>query len=106
MTCSFPEAKVPLTSGVQHPLPETLLNLLHSQTSITFPVQLMHMVTYGSSPTVSGYGLLEYYMTHLQPYHVSVYIWVLHNQALTYKIITGISVIFSSALREITSETE
>lgn len=75
-------------------VPETLLNLLCSQTSITFLVQLMHVVTYGSSPTISGYGLLEYYMTRLQLYHISVYIWVLHNQALTRKIITGISATF------------
>lgn len=108
MTCSFPEAtaSVPLTSGVQQALPETVVNLPRSQTSITFLVQLMHTVTYGSSPTISGYGLLEHYMTRPQLYQVSVYIWVLHNQALTRKIITGISVIFSSALCEIISETE
>lgn len=105
---SFPEShvSVPLTSGGQHPLPETLPDLLHSQTLMTFLVQLMHVVTYGNSPAISVHGLLEYYMMHLQLYHVSVYIWVLHNQALTRKIITSISVIFSSALCEIISETE
>lgn len=56
MTRSFPETNVSvlLTSGVQHPLPETLCNLLPSQASVTFPAQLVLVVPDGHSAAICG----------------------------------------------------